>query len=568
MSAANSALDRHRASGGGFRFAQSTLLYWLAAGAVTACGAACADPLPADTTVLGPFTGHYAPLHPDNLAPFRIHYYGTDLGWSYEHDGKIQFLFGDTNATEGDERIQASTRGVFDDAFGTIELAEWPDPAKITPHNIPLIRLGQNPGTTETSAIDPGHAMEGFKTPIGGFGNGSREFGVFYTSKPRACNADADCGGGFACDSGLGFAGEPWDTDRGLTFGCLDGSPGCIADTMKDAAGAPVRDTGFCVDRTSTIWADSEAGRIGAMALKHLVGIRDTSDPRRYTNAREWITNKFANVAVRTVSDFVAPGGARGESQDYRPAKGSGGRQRVFLWGRPGFIGVAATGRPLGLYFAYADMPSGPEFSWNLTYYAGLDAAGRPRFSRNERDAAAVDLDATREGVQHEEIHDVVDQMSLSWVEPLHKWVMFYGGGMVDLPLPTLPNCGVLEIFTRSDCTRVVLGNGAIRMRSAGQPWGPWTPPDDVLVGGDPDRVPLEYQYAPGGVLHHPACADPACVTHTRSAEVTEHEYGFLYGANIIEQWTRPAEGGADLIWNVSTWDPYRVVLVRTRIDE
>ena len=27
--------------------------------------------------------------------------------------------------------------------------------------------------------------------------------------------------------------------------------------------------------------------------------------------------------------------------------------QRVFLWGRPGFVGVAAKGRTLGVYFAY-----------------------------------------------------------------------------------------------------------------------------------------------------------------------------------------------------------------------
>ena len=27
-----------------------------------------------------------------------------------------------------------------------------------------------------------------------------------------------------------------------------------------------------------------------------------------------------------------------------------------------------------------------------------------------------------------------------------------------------------------------------------------------------------------------------------------------------------PADGGVDLYWNASTWDPYRVVLLRTRI--
>ncbi|MBI2969896.1 MAG: hypothetical protein HYY36_04065 [Gammaproteobacteria bacterium] len=526
-----------------------------------------AGPSLGETTVLGPFTGHYAPLHPDNIAPHPIRYYGTDLGWSYEHDGKLHFLFGDTYATEEGERIEASTGDTFDDAFGTIDLSDWPDPAEIAPGNIPLIRLGQNAGTTEASAINPGHAMEGFKTPLAGFSNGHREFGIFYTSKPRACRVDADCGSDFTCDTGLGFTGEPWHRDAGLTVGCLDGTPGCTADTVTDAGGAPTRHSGFCIDATGTVWGDSEAGRIGGMALKHLVGIRSSSDPRRYTDTREWLTSKFANVTARTVTDFDPARSSRSGEQDYRPAAGTSGKDRVFLWGRPGFIGVAATGRSLGLYFAYADMPEGPGFAWDLHYYSGTDAAGAPRFSSSERDAAPADLDSTRDGVQADEIHDVVDQMSLSWVDHLKKWVMLYGGGMINLPTPPeLPNCGVLEFFTRSDCGKVDLGNGAIRMRTADYPWGPWTPPQDVLAGGDPHRIPPEHQYAPGGILRHPACADPACAPHTQARDVRPGEYGFLYAVNVIEQWTRPAGDGVDILWNVSTWDPYRVVLLRTRI--
>jgi hypothetical protein len=527
--------------------------------------AAGAEPSPGATTILGPFIGHYAALHPDNVAPHPIAFYGTDLGWTYEHDGKIHILFGDTNATEDDVRIQASTGGRYDDAFGTIDLAEWPDPALIGKNNIPRIRLGQNAGTTEAAAINPGHAMEGFKTPLGGFSNGAREFGIFYTSKPRACRADADCGAALVCDAGLGTSGESWDRDAGVTVACPDGTPGCLADPLADAAGAPVAGSGLCADHTSSVYANSAAGRVAAVAVKHLVGIRSTADPRSYIDTRAWLTNKFANVAVRTVQDFHPTGDAGGN--DYRPARTAGDRRRVFLWGRPGFVGVGATGRPLGLYFAYADMPREPPFEWRLHYYAGTDADGRPRYSANERDAVAADLDAARDGIQTE-VHDVVDQMSVSWIEPLRKWVMLYGGGMVDIALPpALPLCGILEFFTGSECKRVVIGNGAIRMRSAETPWGPWTAARDVLVGGDPKRLPLEHQYAPGGVLRHAACTAPDCETHTKSSEVAKDEYGFLYAANIIEQWTRPAGGGADLVWNVSTWDPYRVVLVRTRIN-
>jgi hypothetical protein len=539
----------------------------LAIAASLACAAA-AGPSPGRTTVLGPFTGHYAKLDPANVKPLLIAYYGTDLGWTYEHEGKLQILFGDTAANEAGDAIQASTGSAYDDGFGSIDLAAWRDPARIRPGKVPLIRLGQNPGTTEMAAIDPGMPLEQFKTPLGGFSNGTQEFGVFYTSKPVGCRVDADCPGGLTCDTGLGFAGERYDVPKGITFACARTTPGCTANTMVDAAGAPVADSGFCSDRSSSVWTASDVGRVSAVAVTQRIGIRSASDPRLYGNTRNWVTNKFANVALRTAQDFVPQRGSGRAHQDYRTASGEGANRRVFLWGRPGFVGVRARGRPLGLYFAYADLPQGADFSWHPQYYSGTDERGVPQFSASERDAIAVDLDATQAGIQTEEVHDVVDQASIAWVERLGKWVMFYGGGMGRLPMPpVLPRCGLLELFTGAECADAVTGNGAMRMRTADDPWGPWSPPQDLIAGGDPAARPLADQYAAGGVLYHPECQERRCVTATHSPQLLKDEYGFLYGANIIEQWIKPAGKGVDVIWNASTWDPYRIILLRTRIN-
>ncbi len=513
-----------------------------------------------DTTILGPFTGEDAARHPDNLAPQPADYYGTDLGWTYPHAGRIQFLFGDTAATEQGAPIEASSKGLYDDAFGSIDLAEWPDPSHIAAGNIPPIRLGQNPGTREVSAIHLGRAMESFKTPLGGFSNRKREFGLFYYSKPRGCRTDADCGAELGCDTGLGSIGERWDDDKGLTLACVDGSPACAAETIAAGTGAAGA-SGLCVDRTSSAWAETPVGRVSGVAVLNLVGVRSEDDPRSYLDMRDWLTSKFSNVAVRTVNDFVVGR----TTQDYRTA-GEGAHRRVFLWGRPGFIGVKARGRSLGLYFAYADLPEDADPGLGIHYYTGTDANGVPQFSDHERDAVAVDLDAATPGLQSVEEHDVVDQMSVSWVEPLGKWVMFYGGGMIDRPTAPAPQCGVLELFAREECKDVVIGNGAIRMRTADEPWGPWSPAQDVLVGGDPGKSPPGGQYAPGGMLRHPDCTDASCAPSTDWDGVDPREYGFLYAANIIEQWTRPAGDGVDIYWNFSTWDPYRIVLVRTRI--
>jgi hypothetical protein len=509
--------------------------------------AACSDnsvsnPTVISTEPLGPFVGGGAELHPDNKSPDPIAYYGTDLGFSYVHDGRLHFLFGDSWATEAYSPIEASTGSRFDDSFGSIAAGEWPDPAAMSKDNMPVLKLGQNPGTTEASAMNPGHAMDLGKTPMAGFSNGSREFAIFNITKPQGCQTDDDCGNGLTCDAGLGYVGASYTQEENLTIPCSEGSPFCQADTMVAADGTAVSGSGFCSDRTSTAWADTPAGKISGVAIKQKVSLRSTTHPKEFSTIRDWLTNKFLNVTATMENN-----------------------ERVLLWGRPGFIGVKATGRSLGLYFAYVDLPAGPDFEWNVNYYTGTDM-GMPRYSRNEKDAVPLDLDSSIDGMQTVEEHDVVHQMSVEWIPQLQKWLMFYGGSVSTIPSPFLPDCGVLQLFANVECKQVVLGNGAIRMRTADNPWGPWSPPQDVIAGGDPN-VPGSGQYGPGGMLNHPACTAADCAPHTRTPNYSDNEYGFFYSANIVVPWITSAGDGVDILWNASTWDPYRVVLLRTRID-
>jgi hypothetical protein len=528
------------------------------------CVSSLATSAPAveSTVYLGPFTGDGAQLHPDNVAPYRIEYYGTDLGFSYQHGAQLQFLFGDSWATEKYAPIEASSGSRFDDGFGSVDLREWADPSRITAKHIPLIKLGQNPGTTEMAAINPGRAMDLGKTPMAGFSNGAREFGVFNITRPQGCSRDGDCSDGLTCDTKLGYIGAKYTDEEGLTLPCRDGTPACVIDTMLDDSGKAIEGSGFCSDDTSALRGDRVSNLLSSVGLKVRIGLRNPDHPKEYGEPHDWLTNKFMNVTVRTVDNFDPK--AKKASNSFAPAKGSGANQRVFLWGRPGFVGVAANKRSLPLYFAYVDMPTGPGYAWEPRYYTGT-VAGVPQFSARQTDAVPLDLDSTREGVQPEEIIDIVNQMSVAWVEPLKKWVMFYGGGLSNLPTAALPACGVLQVFTGAECTAAMMGNGAVRMRTADQPWGPWSPPQDVIVGGNPASGP-QGQYGPGGALRHPDCADPTCAPHSDMFAYNAKEYGFFYSANIVAEWIRPAGNGVDIIWNASTWDPYRVVLLRTHI--
>ena len=510
-------------------------------------GSAASDSTVERTTYLGPFAGEGAALHPDNTSPLRIAFYGTDLGFTYQHGGELKILFGDSWATESYAPIEASTGSRFDDAFGTVDLREWADPSRITQDNIPRIRLGQNPGTTEASAIDPGHAMDLGKTPMAGFSNGTREFALFNIGKPQACTKDVDCSNGLTCDTALGFVGVPPSQQEGPTIGCRDGAPGCTADTVLATDGKPVPSSGLCIDPSSPLRGERVSNLLSAVGIHVLIGARDAAAPKHYGDIHEWLTNKFMNVTTRIAEDF----------------EGAGNR-RVLLWGRPGFIGVAKNGRSLPMYFAYSDMPTDPAHTWKLNYYIGSEG-GAARFSVREQDAVALDLDSGTPGVQPQEMYDIANQMSVVWVEPLRKWVMFYGGGLTRLPTAALKQCGVLELFVGAECSDVSMGNGAVRMRTADDPWGPWSPPQDVIVGGVPADGPTG-QYGPGGALRHAGCTDPSCAPHSDMFAYHADEYGFFYSANIVEEWIRPAGDGVDIVWNASTWDPYRVVLLRTHI--
>jgi hypothetical protein len=119
-----------------------------------------------------------------------------------------------------------------------------------------------------------------------------------------------------------------------------------------------------------------------------------------------------------------------------------------------------------------------------------------------------------------------------------------------------------------------------MRIRYADHPWGPWTPPEAHLLPGSPTVV--GDPWGPGGVLFHNLCVDagtdlcapgdprrppdfflPGCPSFAAAFDI-----GRFYGPNVIAEYTRAAgDTAADLTWNVSTWNPYGVVLMRSRID-
>jgi hypothetical protein len=493
--------------------------------------------------------------------------YGTDLGWSFQHGDRLHVLFGDSwrsadGAMIGDQR---------DDSEGWISLRDFPDGDAVERNaalharsNAPFMGAGPElhmrldalgrvaPIALYRHDVDGAELRMGIcQVPIAGFSNGERAFAIFHRSVPLQCASEerASCPGRFSCDEGLGLcaAAQPDAFQRP----CVLGSTECECQ--------PVAGGGLCQDRESSQYrADLDVGRVWSVVLQHEVGAEVGA--ATYVT-QPWYTNRFMNAVAKSVRDFD-PARSDPAGNDYRPLITPAASSKVLLWGRPNFVGIGAAGLDAALYFAYADMPHADargDFRWAPRYFTGT-SGGRPRFSDDPSDAAPLTLSGSSELTREQ--RDFVNQMGIAYVAPLHRWVMFYGGGApskVDFSV-TLP-----------DGTRPVHDpRNAIVARFAEHPWGPWSAPVEVLAAGDPmsSRPAPGSEFASGGLLHHEACRSAGCAPGEHTPLYDQTPWGFFYAPLLVDAWTVARDHGraADVYWFLSTWSPYQVVLMKTRL--
>jgi len=547
---------------------------WLLASALAAVPLASgsAQQVPANsTTVLAPLVGQRATPAAGQSA---IGMYAADLGLTAVHQGELRIVFGDGLANSAGAPLHV----LRDDPQGRFSLASFPDgdavdayvaahppaPGELTwQSEAPPVIYRVNPFNQVSPMLlsrggptGPVLNTAAFKAPIAAFGNAkagaaSGFFTIYHRSVAMQCSGGfaPSCSDGLQCDQRLGKLGGDLFEDG---TPCVLGTPFCF----------PVIGRGLCVDPSSSVYdPNTNAGLVRGVALRHEVGNADPLLHERYYT-RSWFTNKFGNLSARTVNDFN-PARVNGVGNDYRAPDGMNtGAERVFMWGRPGYAGTKLNGGDAQLYFAYVDMPSysaSASFAWVPRYFSGLSTGGVPQFTTDQKLARPLPLGGSP--TAETETWDVVNQMSVSWVAALGKWVMIYGGGL---------NPALADFFTAGQGALVQHDpEGAMHARFASHPWGPWSAPQQLFKAGNPN--PLNQppaagsQYAPGGILRHPLCAGSNCAPHEPSS-LDPNDFGFLYGPNVVDAWTEAGDTAVTLYWNVSTWDPYQVVLLKSRI--
>jgi hypothetical protein len=460
------------------------------------------------------------------------------------------------------------------------------------------------------------------RTPLTAWSDGTHTFAYFYRDEYPRCDTTAQCPASMSCTHDPAYKGKNIGGCKPLLALTSDPAPAFCRDGDDCTAPAACAslDHGVCVanepfavqrdgQRLTPSWYTDDP-RAGIAARMHIASAFWPDRPADFATGFRFVTNKYNNVTGRTVRHFDP---AHPEKNDYSP-----GNETLLLWGRPGFVGHDGyQALPFLLYQSLAKLvDESGQINWAPHFFAGYDAAGKPAWSEAEADAQpvyGVDENLVRGSDgrwawnwQSPEF-DYVNQMSTTWLAPLQRWLLLYGG---ESPAEVDPGADARPKRTHRQTVP-----GAIHLRTALHPWGRAQAKDPAAQGFGPPRPVLTR----AAVAHHLACADKshrttnecnpelpskpgdlwnalgsavsdfsfkdapaASVKCAAGSMVLDAQYsgydtgGHLYGAAIIQAWTQdvtrslpklpPGDRAVEIYWNVSTWNPYQVLLIKTQL--
>lgn len=157
-------------------------------------------------------------------------------------------------------------------------------------------------------------------------------------------------------------------------------------------------------------------------------------------------------------------------------------------------------------------------------YFGGLTPAGAPRWSQNESDAKPVVHNGT------------MGDLSVTWCKDLSLWVMTWD--------------------SRPPAQRGIL------FSYSSTPWGPWNEPQvvfDATRDGALGRFIHDPGSRPDDGLGGPVIG--------RGQVNPQAVHGGAYAPYVVERWTKVRGSSVDLYYVLSTWNPYVVVLMKSRFD-
>jgi hypothetical protein len=156
-------------------------------------------------------------------------------------------------------------------------------------------------------------------------------------------------------------------------------------------------------------------------------------------------------------------------------------------------------------------------------YFAGLDAGSAPIWSEKESDAKPIVQNGT------------MGDLSVTWCKDLGLWLMTYDSRD---PAPR----GILFSYSRT-------------------PWGPWSEPQIIFNAVRDGAV--------GKFIHNPQ-ANPddglAGPVIGKGQANPQAVHGGAYAPYVVERWTKVRGSELSIYYVLSTWNPYVVILMKSRL--
>ncbi len=175
--------------------------------------------------------------------------------------------------------------------------------------------------------------------------------------------------------------------------------------------------------------------------------------------------------------------------------------------------------------------------------------------------------DAAKAVRLYDEDRLIVNQATVTYLPAFGRWVMLYGGRLPLFLWPRYPSLSE---------ERVLDPYVGIYLRTAPHPWGPWSSAItiynpywsttsgycEILFQADEQTALLTERI--GSDFVHEEC-DSSSEIQTDPYR-SHSDYGAEYGSAILPRFIEDAPDHATLSWLMSTWNPYRVVVMRTRL--
>ncbi|HVN77308.1 MAG TPA: DUF4185 domain-containing protein [Thermoanaerobaculaceae bacterium] len=194
------------------------------------------------------------------------------------------------------------------------------------------------------------------------------------------------------------------------------------------------------------------------------------------------------------------------------PAGYAAAQPSILMWG-------SGVYRASDVYLATVPT-SAFETGTGTQYFTGL-TDGQPTWGTTEASAVPVVLDGT------------VGNVSVTYAPSVGLWLMTYD--------------------SRASSTKGIV------LRYAQAPWGPWSPPQVIF---DPKR-----DGAYGIFIHDPSLVPDDGLDGPTIGSADPHTTaGGDYAPYVIERFTKLEGGLLSIYYTMSTWNPYTVVLMRSRL--